>query len=77
MLAPDPPMTRSSACHHATALSVADPLEFWSYQEMPLALLAVTALMLCRWHGGMAVVPPGAAALAMRRARSDRQARSH
>ena len=51
MLAPDPPMTRSSACHHATALSVADPLEFWSYQEMPLALAAA------------AVVPPGAAAL--------------
>ena len=50
MLAPDPPMTRSSACHHAAALSVADPLEFWSYQEMPLALAA-------------AVVPPGAAAL--------------
>ena len=50
MLAPDPPMTRSSACHHATALSVVDPLEFWSYQEMPLALAA-------------AVVPPGAAAL--------------
>ena len=50
MLAPDPPMARSSACHHATALSVADPLEFWSYQEVPLTLAA-------------AVVLPGAAAL--------------
>ena len=50
MLAPDPPMTRSSAYHHAAALSVVDPLEFQSFREMPLALAA-------------AVVPPGAAAL--------------
>ena len=50
MLAPDPPMTRSSACHHAAELSVTDPLEFRSFQEMTLALMA-------------AVLPPGAAAL--------------
>jgi len=43
-------MTRSSAYHHAAALSVADPLEFQSFREMPLSLAA-------------AVVPPGAAAL--------------